>query len=183
MACICYVIYGFFTGLLIVFNATITLLATMPIGLDNYQVTSFVMRIRAFTMKAKSGKTVTVVAPTQPEEAFEADDAKPGKVAEVKAKQIEKKEGKYGSTVAPAHKPLEDKADKKEEAITSWIEIELLDEKNNPVSGERYKIDLPDGSVSKGTLDGNGFARVDGIVPGECKVSFPKLENDEWKIK
>jgi hypothetical protein len=132
-------------------------------------------------MKTKSGKLVNVVAPTKPVEAFEADDANPGKVAEVKAKQVETKTGKYGSTVAPAHKPLEDQTPEEQEENTSWIEIELLDEEDAPVSGERYEIELPDGTFAKGTLDGDGFARVDGIKPGACKVSFPSLDKEAWE--
>lgn len=131
-------------------------------------------------MKAKSGKLVKVVAPAKPEAAFEADEANPGKVAEVKAKQVETKKGKYGSTVAPAHKALQDQTPEERKQNTSWIEIELLDEEDAPVSGEKYEIELPDGTFAKGTLDGNGFARVDGIMPGACKVSFPALDKDAW---
>jgi hypothetical protein len=31
-----------------------------------------------------------------------------------------------------------------------------------------------------GTLDENGFARVEGIDPGQCKVTFPDLDKDAW---
>jgi len=55
----------------------------------------------------------------------------------------------------------------------TWIEIELLDDDGQPVAGAEYKIKLPDGSIHKGTLDGNGLARYDGIVPGQCSVTFP----------
>ena len=131
-------------------------------------------------MKAKSGKLVTAVAPSKPEEAFEADVANPGKVAKVKAKQIDKKEGKYGSTVIPVHKALKDQTDEEKEENTSWIEIELLDEEDTPVPSVKYEIELPDGSLAKGSLDGEGFARVDGIKPGECKVCFPEYDKDAW---
>lgn len=131
-------------------------------------------------MKAKGGKSVNAVAPTSPVEAFEADEANPGKVAEVKAKQIEKKEGKYGSTVAPPFKPLEQQTEEEKEENTSWIEIELLDEEDNPVPGEKYEVELPDGKIAKGTLDGEGFARIDGIKPGACKVCFPEYDKDAW---
>ncbi|WP_339721999.1 hypothetical protein [uncultured Paraglaciecola sp.] len=131
-------------------------------------------------MKTKSGKAVTVVAPSKPVEAFEADEADPGKVAEVKAKQVESKKGKYGSTVAPAHKAIEDQTPEEKKEKTSWIEIELLDEEDAPVPGEKYQIELPDGSIAKGTLDGDGFARVDGVKPGECKVTFPELDKEAW---
>lgn len=131
-------------------------------------------------MKAKTGKKVTEVAPTTPVEAFEADEADPGKVAKTKAKQVEAQKGKYGSTVAPAHKAIENQTPEQQKENTSWIEIEMLDEEDIPVSGEKYEIELPDGSIAKGTLDGNGFARVDGVKPGECKVSFPELDKEAW---
>jgi hypothetical protein len=64
----------------------------------------------------------------------------------------------------------------------TWIEIKLVDEEWNPVPGERYKITLLDGkTVSEGTLDANGWARVEGIVPGTCQISFPDLDKDAWK--
>lgn len=131
-------------------------------------------------MKAKTGKKVTEVAPTTPVEAFEADEADPGKVEKTKAKQVEAQKGKYGSTVAPAHKAIENQTPELQKENTSWIEIEMLDEEDVPVSGEKYEIELPDGSIAKGTLDGNGFARVDGVKPGECKVSFPELDKEAW---
>ncbi len=61
-----------------------------------------------------------------------------------------------------------------------WIEIALVDEKGNPVPGHRYKIRLPDGSELTGTLDSRGLARVDGIDPGTCKVTFPDLDQRAW---
>ena len=80
--------------------------------------------------------------------------------------------------VVPFKPPLtEEEAEKK-----SWIEIELVDEEDNPVPGERYEITLPDGTtVARGTLDENGFARVDGIDPGECQVTYPELDRDTWE--
>ena len=131
-------------------------------------------------MKAKGGKPVKAVAPQKPEEVFGADDANPGKIAEVKAEQIEKKAGKYGSTTLPAHKPPNKQTEEEQAEKTSWIEIELLDEEDKPVSGEKYEIELPDGSKAKGSLDGGGFARIEGIKPGECKVSFPELDKSAW---
>lgn len=64
----------------------------------------------------------------------------------------------------------------------SWIEIELVDEDDNPIAGERYKITLPDGkTVATGTTDSKGFARHSGIDPGTCKITFPKLDKDAWE--
>lgn len=136
-------------------------------------------------MAAKSGKPITAVEPTEPEEAFEADQADPGKVAKVKAKEIEKKTGKYGSQKAPPHKPAEQTAAKTdgklEEEKNSWIEIELVGEDDKPIPGEKYQIETPDGTKASGTLDKDGFARVEGFSPGDCKVSFPKLDKEAWE--
>jgi len=62
-----------------------------------------------------------------------------------------------------------------------WIEIRLVDENNDPVPGERYMIELPNGKFAEGSLDQNGFARVNGVKPGTCKVTFPKLDKDAWE--
>ena len=127
----------------------------------------------------KSGSAGSIVAPAQPNAAEDADSANPGEVEEVKAQQMEKKEGKYGATPVQPYKPPqnEEEAEKK----PGWIEIELVDEQEKPVAGEKYEVTLPDGSVAKGTLDQNGFARINGIDPGDCKVTFPNLDKEIWK--
>ena len=77
----------------------------------------------------------------------------------------------YGQTVESC--PLK--------AKRTWIEIELVGEDNQPRPGLRYRILLPDGSSSEGTLDDSGVARVDGIDSGNCVVSFPDLDKDAWE--
>ena len=62
-----------------------------------------------------------------------------------------------------------------------WVEIALVDEESNPCSGRAYKIQLPNGSVLTGTLDSRGLARINGIDPGTCKVSFPELDKSSWR--
>jgi type VI secretion system secreted protein VgrG len=127
----------------------------------------------------KSGSAGSIVAPAEPTAADDADSADPGEVEEVKSEQIEKKAGKYGATPVQPYKPpqTEEEAEKK----PNWIEIELVDEEEQPVAGEKYEITLPDGRVAKGTLDQHGFARIDGIDPGTCKVTFPNLDKETWK--
>lgn len=134
------------------------------------------------------------------EKALEADNADPGEVAEIKAEQQKKGTGKYGQVrVTPFKPPAEvsglggltgpggginqlwSETDKEKEKKKSWIEIVLVDEEDNPVPGEKYEITLPDKTVKKGTLDENGFARVDGIDPGMCEITFPELDKDAWK--
>jgi len=49
------------------------------------------------------------------------------------------------------------------------------------VPGEKYRITLADGeTVAEGTLDEKGFARVDGIETGTCKVTFPEKDQEAW---
>ena len=65
----------------------------------------------------------------------------------------------------------------------SWVEIALVDEQGTPVPGEGYRIGLPDGSTVDGSLDAKGQARVEGIDPGTCKITFPNLDKDTWHRK
>lgn len=65
----------------------------------------------------------------------------------------------------------------------SWVEIHLEDEDGNPVANQEYKIVAPDGSEYTGTLDENGLARVAGIDPGQCQITFPDLHQKEWNPK
>ena len=142
---------------------------------------------------AVPGQAGRAVAPAAPDKAMEADNADPGAVAAVKAEQRQKQAGKYGSVPVQPFKPADrtqaaaaaqsDQTDQHpEEQPVHWVEIELLDEEDNPVPGERYEIKLPDGSVKKGTLNEEGLARVDGIEnPGECEITFPELDMESWE--
>jgi hypothetical protein len=127
----------------------------------------------------KSGKACTVVPPAAPDKAENADVADPGQVAEIKAEQTKTKSGKYGSTPVKPYKPPQTKEEKAQKK--SWIEIELVGEDDKPIPGETYRITLPDGTVAEGTLDDKGFARVDGIDPGTCQITFPNLDQDAWQ--
>ena len=134
----------------------------------------------------KSGVPGNLVPPAAPDEAFDADDADPGQVESVKAGQRQTQSGKYGSTPVKPFKP-DDPAPEQPAAgeapskKVSWIEILLVDANDKPVAGEPYKITLPDDSVKEGTLDDQGFARVDGCDPGTCKVTFPQMDGRSWK--
>jgi hypothetical protein len=63
---------------------------------------------------------------------------------------------------------------------TDWIAIELVGEDDKPIPGERYRIELPDGKVREGALDGKGKARIEGIPPGQCNITFPNLDKEAW---
>ncbi len=109
------------------------------------------------------GMPLPAVPPSPPLAAAIAADAVPGKDT---------------TDEAPSHKePTEEEKQEK-----SWIEIELVDEEGNPIPGEKYKVTLPDGkTVAQGTLDEKGFARIEGIDPGTCKITFPNLDKDAWE--
>ena len=129
-----------------------------------------------------------MVKPLDPLEVFLPDEADSGKVTQVKAKEIREAKGKYGSQKVKPFKPLSKMApaggaaanSKTEEKKTASVEIEMLDEDDKPVAGLPYQIKMPDGSVSSGTLDGKGYAKVDDCEPGEVEISFPDLDKDAW---
>lgn len=57
-----------------------------------------------------------------------------------------------------------------------WIEIQGEDESGKPLANGDYVVKLPDGTEKKGKLDQNGFARVDGIPPGEGEIVITPAE-------
>jgi hypothetical protein len=139
---------------------------------------------------AKSGTAGSIVAPTDPEVAVEADVADPGESTQIQSSQQQSQSGSGGSTVAPAHRPAQQQSSSSEEAAdseepteakTSWIEIELIGEDDQPIPGEPYRITLPDGTVADGTLDEKGQARVEGFASGNCTLTFPNLDKDAWE--
>lgn len=62
----------------------------------------------------------------------------------------------------------------------TWLEIELVDEEGNPVPGEQYAIEIPGGATRVGRLDEQGRARIEGLDPGTCQVSFPNVDARRW---
>jgi hypothetical protein len=69
------------------------------------------------------------------------------------------------------------------DSALTWIEIILEDDEGNRVPDTEYLVTASDDSEHSGVLDEEGFARVDGIQPGACRVSFPLLEDDDWDAK
>ena len=131
-------------------------------------------------MSPKNGKAGSVVSPADAQEALEADKANPGEVEKVKAEQKQSQTGKYGSQSLKPIKPPESKEEREQKK--SWIEFEMVDGDNKPVTGVAYRVTLPDGqSVAEGTLDEKVFARIEGIEPGSCKITFPNLDQDAWE--
>jgi phage baseplate assembly protein gpV len=63
---------------------------------------------------------------------------------------------------------------------TDWLAIELVDQDDKPVAMIRYKVVGPDGVEHTGLTDPDGRARIEGLSPGDCTVTFPDLHVGEW---
>ena len=64
-----------------------------------------------------------------------------------------------------------------------WIEVQLVDEADQPVARQRFEITLPDGSTRTGQTDAEGVGRVEGIYPpGVCQISFTELDQEAWEM-
>ncbi|MBK6534512.1 MAG: carboxypeptidase regulatory-like domain-containing protein [Deltaproteobacteria bacterium] len=61
----------------------------------------------------------------------------------------------------------------------TWIAIRLEydDDSGQGVAYARYVLKLPDGEVREGQLDRDGNARLDGLHPGMCEVTFPEHDS------
>ena len=130
-------------------------------------------------MSPKSGSAGQLVKPTPPHAVKEADTADPGDPIKFDKEGKPKDAFKRDADSPPAHhSEAEENKDK-----TSWIEIELVYESSGkPVAGMSYVVTLPDGqTVASGSLDDQGFARVDHIDPGACEISFPDLDKEAWE--
>jgi type VI secretion system secreted protein VgrG len=179
---------------------------TLKCGANNITINQGVVSITGMLVNIDGGMTLinsgpgapalvgmagSVSAPTAPAAAEDADKADPGDMAKLKSEQIQQQKGKYGAVKLAPHKS----SSAAEAAATveppdptkkkHWIEVKLVDEAGKPVADEPYQIVLPDGTrAASGTLDKNGFARVDDIEDaGACKVIFPERDKQSWKGK
>jgi uncharacterized Zn-binding protein involved in type VI secretion len=56
-----------------------------------------------------------------------------------------------------------------------WIEFQLIDGQGCPIPHQSYVVFDPSGAEFFGHLDEQGFARVEPIKAGQCKITFPEL--------
>ena len=54
-----------------------------------------------------------------------------------------------------------------------YVEVRLKNPDGNPVADARYRIFFSNGQVKEGTLDSNGYKKIENVPPGEWSVSFP----------
>ena len=143
---------------------------------------------------ALSGSAGSLVSPLSPTAPTAADTANPGAVTDAPSGTAATQVSTSVTSVtpvtsvpkpsaassAPTHNPNSPENLQK----THFIEINMVDADGKPVPGEAYKVTLPDGTtVADGTLDEKGHARVDNIDPGNCKVTFPNVDQDAWEAK
>jgi uncharacterized protein involved in type VI secretion and phage assembly len=121
--------------------------------------------------------TASAAAPQVAEDPTLADKADPGKDTRYDGAPLPLPEVQPPAEV-PGH---EFPKDKPPDTKTSWIEIELVDDEDQPVAGERYEITTPDGKIKRGTTDTKGRAREEGIQPGQCQIRFPRLDAEAWQ--
>lgn len=83
--------------------------------------------------------------------------------------------------VAQFRKQAEEEKPQEPPEELTFAAIELVDEDGKPVAGQRYRLTCSDGSVREGRLNDKGFARVDDVPRGTCKVTFLGLDASSWE--
>jgi hypothetical protein len=63
----------------------------------------------------------------------------------------------------------------------TWVEFCLLDMEGNPVSGQRYRATLTDGSKPEGRTPKSGCVRFDGIPSGTATIAYLDLDEEAWE--
>lgn len=66
------------------------------------------------------------------------------------------------------------------EGDKTWIEISLVDDRDEPIAGIYCRVALPDGAVRLYALDRQGKLHLEDIPPGMCEVEFPDIDGREW---
>lgn len=118
-------------------------------------------------------------ASSQADSTSTRNEEKPAKIIQPKigsrSGREASKSSRSGSTV------LVEKQNVPEEKKDHWIEIRLVDEQGLPVPNVSYKITDSENKIHEGSLSEKGRAKVEGLKAGDCKVSFPELDQEVWE--
>ncbi len=63
---------------------------------------------------------------------------------------------------------------------TAWVEIAVVDDTGAPVAYAPYRIEVPGGEIVEGWTDDKGVARIEGILPGTCRITLTDLDEKAW---
>jgi type VI secretion system secreted protein VgrG len=151
---------------------------TLKVGSNFIKIDSSGIAIVGTMTKINSGGAAgsgTAGTVNTPEETIDADAAVPGADVTYAAtptpdEALEVEQGEF----TPAEYEMEEK-------ITSWVEIELVDEAGQPVPNELYELTYPDGRKRRGKLDERGQAHIGLPEPITVEVTFPHLDADAWE--
>ncbi len=56
-----------------------------------------------------------------------------------------------------------------------WVEIELIDDNDEPIPDVEYEITLPDGTKQSGKLDSEGRVKIEDVPPGKFVIKYKDL--------
>lgn len=113
-------------------------------------------------------------------DAQEAHTSDPVEVSEYKATARQREALKNNNVKITT--PKENAEDEKKPDERHWIEVELVDHESKLIADEPFKIEYQNGQVIHGRTGPDGKARVEGLPsPGEAKISFPRIDSDEYK--
>lgn len=70
--------------------------------------------------------------------------------------------------------------DEPELTATTWIEIHILDEDNQPCANEYFELKLSDGRSHTGQTNEHGILRYDGIPEGTCSLWLSGPSKSSW---
>ena len=66
----------------------------------------------------------------------------------------------------------EELATAKQPEKKAWVQIEFVDDENQPIANQAFTATLPDGTKRKGKTDAKGRASFERIITGECTFEF-----------
>ena len=67
-------------------------------------------------------------------------------------------------------------AENKPDPVKTWVEIEVGYSDGAPIALEYYRVEAAGGVTREGWTDEKGKLRLEGLDPGDCKISFPDIE-------
>lgn len=67
-------------------------------------------------------------------------------------------------------------------AVTTWIEVVIVDEDGSPCPGVDYEVELSDGRMRQGKTNEHGIFRYEDLPVGTCKVWLVGPDDASWTL-